>query len=115
MSSSRTQGSSLQAADRLSSSGEGGGLREYSPSREKVKKRHEQGRADDRPENRKGLTTDVDHKGLRQVELVRDPRPEEGSDEPDDDGRDQPARAARESPADGAADGRNDEEHQKRR
>ena len=43
-----------------------------------MQQRHEQRRADDRPHDRKRLAAHVEHEGLGQVELVRDPRTEEG-------------------------------------
>ncbi len=41
---------------------------------DEVDDRHEHGGADDRPQDREGLPAEVDHEGLRQLELVGDPR-----------------------------------------
>jgi hypothetical protein len=48
-----------------------------------MKKRHEQRRADDRPDNRKRMPAHLENERLGQVELQRDPRPEERADEPE--------------------------------
>ena len=53
--------------------------------------RHEDGSADDRPQDREGLPADVDHEGLRQLELVGDPGSEQGSDEAENHRDDEPA------------------------
>lgn len=43
--------------------------------------RHEQGGADDGPQDREGMPVDGDHEGLGQLEQTRHPRPQQGSDE----------------------------------
>ena len=48
------------------------------PSGDEVDERHEDGSADDRPQDREGLTADVDQEGLRQLELVSDPGSDPG-------------------------------------
>ena len=78
--------------------------------------RHEEGPADDRPENREGLPRDVKHERLRQVKLGREPRAEQRSDEADGGGDDEPAanfpcnRAA-----DCSTDGRDDDQEDESR
>ena len=78
--------------------------------------RHEDGGADDRPQDREGLPADVDHKGLRQLELVGDPGSDQGPYETEDHGDDEPAAdLAGDGPAERAADGRDDDQnHQPR-
>jgi hypothetical protein len=46
-----------------------------------VKKRDEQGGADDRPHDRKRLAAHAQHERLGKMELMRDPGSEEGPDE----------------------------------
>ena len=73
--------------------------------------RHENGGADDRPQDREGLPGNLEHEGLRQLELVGDPGPDEGPDEAEDHGDDEAAAdTPDEGPAEGAADGRDDDE-----
>jgi len=79
-----------------------------------MKKRHEEGPTDDRPEDRKRIATHAEDKWLGEVELSRNPRPEQSADEPDGGGHDESAaRAAAKSPADSAADGGDDDQHEK--
>jgi hypothetical protein len=73
--------------------------------------RYEEGGADDRPEDRKGVSADLNHEGLRQLQFVRDPRPEEGSDEAEGSRDDKPAAyAAPDGLPYGAADDGDDDE-----
>jgi hypothetical protein len=82
------------------------------PPGQEVKKRHEQGGADDRPYDRKRLATHAEHDRLGQSELMRNPRPDESSDETEGGGNDKSApRAASESLADSAADGGYDDQY----
>ena len=46
-----------------------------------MKQRDEQGRADNRPEDREGLSGHLQHERLAEAELTRDPRPEQRADE----------------------------------
>ena len=81
-----------------------------------MKKRHEQRGTDDRPHDRKRLAARVEHQWLGEVELVRDPGPEEGADETEGDRRDEPALGSpSEGLADSTADGRDENEHDERR
>jgi len=81
-----------------------------------VDDRHEQGGADDGPEDREGLTTDRDHERLGQRELASDPRTDQGADEAEHDRDDQSAAgAARDGLAEGAADRRDQQEQQESR
>ena len=48
-----------------------------------MKKRYQQGGADDRPHNWKRLAAHVEHERLGQVELMRHPRAEDYADEPE--------------------------------
>src|SRR5258708_8338481 len=49
---------------------------------------------------------------FRSLELMRDPRPQEGADEPEGDGRDEPALgSARDRFADGATNGGDDDQN----
>src|SRR6266542_2832214 len=77
-----------------------------------MKKRHEEGSADDRPHDRKRITAHAKDEWLGEVELPRDPRSNQGTDEPDG-GRyhEATARSAAKSPADGAADGGDNDQH----
>jgi hypothetical protein len=82
------------------------------PSGDEVDDRHEDGSADDRPQDGEGLPADVDQKRLRQLELVGDPRSEQGSYETEDNGDDEPAAdLTGDGPAEGAANGRDDDEN----
>jgi len=73
---------------------------------------HEDGSADDRPQDREGLPADVDHKGLCQLELVGDPGSDQGPYEAENHGDDEPAAdLTSDGPAEGAADGRDDDEY----
>jgi hypothetical protein len=86
------------------------------PSGNQVNDRHEDGSADDRPQDPEGMATDVDHQRLRQLELGCKPGPKECAYETEGYGNDKPAAdVASDSPADGAADGRDyDEEYEPR-
>lgn len=80
------------------------------PAAEEVEKRHEDGGPYDRPEDREGLAGRVEHEGLRELHLARDPGAEQRADETQDDGDEESAPGpATEGAADGAAD-RGDEE-----
>jgi len=81
-----------------------------------VNDRHEQGGADDRPQDPEWMTVDVDHQWLAQLELGRNPGPEERADEAEGDGSEKAAaHAAGDGPANGAADGRDQDEHDETR
>ena len=47
------------------------------PSREERNDRSKERRANDRPYNREGLSSDIDHEQFRQIDHTRQPRPEE--------------------------------------
>jgi hypothetical protein len=83
-----------------------------SPPGEEMKKRYEEGPTDDRPQDRKRIAAHAEDEWLCEVELPRDPRPEQSADEPDRGGNDESAaRAAAKSPADGAADRSDDNQY----
>jgi len=70
-----------------------------------MKKGHEERGAHDRPQNRKRLPARVEHEGFGETELMGDPWPEQGTNEPEGDRNEEPAPAS--SPkrfADGTAD-----------
>lgn len=61
------------------------------PSGNQVNDRHEDGSADDRPQDPEGMPADVDHQRLRQLELGCKPGPKECSYETEGCGNDKPA------------------------
>src|SRR5712691_8605048 len=83
-----------------------------SPPREQVKKCHEEGATDDRPQDRKRIGAHAEDEGFGEMELARDPRSEQRADEPDGGGDNEPAaRSAGQSPTDGAADRGDNDQH----
>ncbi len=84
------------------------------PSRapiEQVDDRHEERGADDRPQDREGMSRHVEHERLRQLELMAEPRAEESADEAEDDGDETAAVcSAPDGSADRSANRRDDEE-----
>lgn len=75
--------------------------------------RHEEGSANDRPENWEGVVVNDDDKGFREPQQLGDPRPQEGADETQRGGNDQPAaNTSREGFPDGATNGRDEDQQQ---
>jgi len=88
----------------------GSKVRSPPPAGDQVNECHEERGPDDRPQDREGMPAEVDHEGLRQLELPGHPGPEEGPDEAEHDGDQKPAAGpTSERPSDGAADGRDDD------
>jgi hypothetical protein len=77
-----------------------------------VEKRYEERSTDDRPQDGKRIAAHAKDEWLGEVELPRDPRSEQGADEPDGGGHHEAAaRSAAKSPADGAADRSDNDQH----
>ena len=82
-----------------------------SAAAEQVNERHEEGGADDRPENRENLPGDMEHDRLRELHLAGDPGAEERADEPENDGDEEAASsAASDGAANGTADRRDEDQ-----
>ena len=75
--------------------------------------RHEEGGADDGPQDWERMTADGDHQRLREFEVPRDPRSKKGPDKTKNCRDDQPATSAtRDGLPDGAANSRDHDEKQ---
>src|SRR4029077_2173643 len=86
------------------------------PSRpaQEVEKRDEQGAADNRPHDRKRISTHTQDERFTETELPSDPRSKQRTDEPDGGGNDEPAaHAAAQRSAHSPTDRRNNNQHDK--
>src|SRR5262249_4337596 len=83
-----------------------------SSARRQVKNCHEESPTDNRPHDGKRIAVHAENERLGEMQLPRDPRSEQSTDESDGGGRQESsARSATKSPADGATDRGDNDQH----